>query len=215
MKENEDWDTACHAFGGVDLATESNFSVFEPSKEYNHLRVERIRQKGRLRAKVRNRTFLILIVLAFLMGWFLAVTFIIPTPISSSIEDSLEIEAVAAMAQVVPQVSQELQYIDVGEWTITAYCPCEICCGKWAENRPNEKVFGAYGIELREGHSCAAPLPCGTVLDIDGVGKYTVMDTTADWIVDKYDGKIVDIYFETHEEAVNFGKQVTKIRIIR
>ncbi len=34
------------------------------------------------------------------------------------------------------------------EWidaVATAYCPCEICCGKWALNRPDDIVYTASG----------------------------------------------------------------------
>ena len=44
----------------------------------------------------------------------------------------------------------------IGEYTITAYCPCYKCCGKYALNRPNGIVTGAAGIELKEGVSVAS-----------------------------------------------------------
>lgn len=107
---------------------------------------------------------------------------------------------------------RDVKLIDLGEYVITAYCPCEMCCGEWAKNRPNGKVI-VNGIELRWG-SCASPLPQGTVVFVEGVGQFTVHDSTADWIVDKYDGKIIDIYFETHEEAVRFGKKARNVYLV-
>lgn len=96
---------------------------------------------------------------------------------------------------------------------VTAYCPCEKCCGQWANKREG-KVVGAYGIELQQGVSVAAPYPCGTVLEIEGLGEFTVHDKTADWIVERYHGRIVDVFFETHEEAVRFGKRTLQVRVI-
>ena len=93
------------------------------------------------------------------------------------------------------------------EYRITAYCPCEICCGIWAKNRPNGIVVGAYGIELKPGVSIAAPFPAGTKIYIDGIGEYTVQDKLASWVVEKYDSKVIDIYFESHEDAKAFGLQ--------
>lgn len=96
----------------------------------------------------------------------------------------------------------------LGEYTITAYCPCETCCGIWAKNRPNGIVYGAAGIELQEGYSVAAPgLPFGTILYIEGLGEYVVEDRPASWVAEKYDDKIVDIYFLSHDDAMEFGLQ--------
>lgn len=101
--------------------------------------------------------------------------------------------------------------ISLGTWTITAYCGCEKCCGSWAVSRSGP-VRGAEGTELIPGRSVAAPLPFGTILIIAG-NEYIVQDRTADWIVRRYDGRIVDIYFETHAEAEAWGKQEMEIFI--
>ncbi|MDD3049750.1 MAG: 3D domain-containing protein [Candidatus Cloacimonetes bacterium] len=111
------------------------------------------------------------------------------------------------------QEEQIEQNISLGKYTITAYCSCEICCGKWAKNRPNGIVYGAAGIELVSGISVASPLPLGTSISIEGLGEYIVQDRTADWVSEKYDSKIIDIYFNNHEEAAEFGKQIHEIFI--
>lgn len=102
----------------------------------------------------------------------------------------------------------------LGSFTITAFCSCEICCGQWALNRPDGVVYGAHGVELEQGVSVASPLPVGTVIDIDGIGVRVVHDKTADWIVEKYDGRIIDVYFNSHEEAARFGKRVRDVKIV-
>lgn len=92
-----------------------------------------------------------------------------------------------------------------GSCRITAYCPCEICCGEWAKNRPldesgNPIVYGASGQVLTPGVSVACSLPFGTKIEIDGLpGTYIVEDRTAEWIQDKYNGMTVDIYMDSHE----------------
>lgn len=95
----------------------------------------------------------------------------------------------------------------LGEYRITAYCACEKCCGEWALNRPNGIVYGAAGVELEAGVSCASPLPFGTVVEIEGLGEYIVHDRTAQWVVDKYGENLIDIYFSNHEAALEFGLQ--------
>ena len=104
----------------------------------------------------------------------------------------------------------------LGEYTITAYCPCETCCGIWAKNRPNGIVYGAAGIELQEGYSVAAPgLPFGTILYIEGLGEYVVEDRPVSWVAEKYDGKIIDIYFNNHEDAKAFELQHKEVFIVK
>jgi len=98
-------------------------------------------------------------------------------------------------------------------YTITAYCSCEKCCGEWATKRNGGPVIGAYGVELTPGYSVAAPLPFGTKLIIDGK-TYEVQDTTASWIVDRYAGRIIDIYCADHAAAIEFGKQVREVTVI-
>lgn len=95
----------------------------------------------------------------------------------------------------------------LGEYRITAYCACEKCCGKWALNRPNGIVYGAAGVELEAGVSCASPLPFGTVVEVEGLGEYIVQDRLAQWVVDKYGENLIDIYFDDHEAAKEFGLQ--------
>lgn len=101
--------------------------------------------------------------------------------------------------------SEEIEPIYLGNYRITAYCACKKCCGAWAENRPNGIVKGAMGVELTPGYSVASPLAFGTKLYIEGYGDVVVQDRTASWVVDKYNGEIIDIYFDSHEEALNFG----------
>jgi 3D (Asp-Asp-Asp) domain-containing protein len=93
---------------------------------------------------------------------------------------------------------------------VTAYCSCAKCCGKWANNRPldsngNPIVIGASGDVLIPMVSVASPLPFGTEIDLQGVGTVVVHDRTAQWIVDKHGQYIVDLYFNDHQKALDFG----------
>lgn len=106
---------------------------------------------------------------------------------------------------VEPTTEPQPEKVLIGRYKITAYCSCRICCGSWADKRPGGIVYGASGKELKTNHSCASPLPFGTVVEIDGLGTYTVEDRTADWVAKENDNKIIDIYFDNHEEASKFG----------
>lgn len=102
------------------------------------------------------------------------------------------------------------------EWSdavATAYCPCEKCCGKWALNRPDGIVYTASGAIAQEGVTIAADwslYPPGTVLYIEGIGERTVQDRGG-----AINGQKIDIYFESHEDALQFGRQDVKIRIVK
>ena len=98
---------------------------------------------------------------------------------------------------------------------VTAYCACAKCCGKWASNRPLDKngkpiVYGASGKKLISNYSCAAPLPFGTKIKLDGIGTVEVHDRTANWVVNKYGKNIIDIYMTNHKEASKFALKKVK-----
>lgn len=152
---------------------------------------------------------------------FWIITLVIAAVIGSSITalvmkaKCMETEATFFTQEVQDVELTESAMESLGEYRITAYCPCEICCGIWAKNRLNGIVVGAYGIELEQGVAIAAPFPAGTKLYIDGIGEYTVQDKLATWVVEKYDSKVIDIYFESHEDAKAFGLQHKEVFIMK
>ncbi len=98
------------------------------------------------------------------------------------------------------------------ECVLTAYCPCEKCCGKWALNRPDGVVYTASGEVAQEGVTVAADwdvYPAGTVLHIEGMGEYIVQDVGG-----AVSGNHIDIFLDSHEKAVNFGKQTAFVEVL-
>ena len=105
------------------------------------------------------------------------------------------------------------------EWICTAYCPCQICGGRYsAQNRSNGIVIGAQGTELIQGLSMASGLPYGTVVHMTGTdgynGFYLCQDRPAEYILKRYDNKVIDIFFNSHAQAEAFGKRTVLIEII-
>lgn len=98
-------------------------------------------------------------------------------------------------------------YVSLGEYKLTSYCACEKCCGYWATIRPLDEngepiVYTASGAIARQGVTVAADtdiLPFGTVLLIGGE-EFTVQDVGG-----AVQGKHIDIYFEDHQAAREFG----------
>ena len=101
------------------------------------------------------------------------------------------------------------------EWieaVATAYCPCEICCGKWALNRPDGIIYTASGAIAEEGVTIAADWSVyspGTILYIEGVGERTVQDRGG-----AISGQKIDVFFNNHEDALRFGRQEVRIKVI-
>lgn len=88
------------------------------------------------------------------------------------------------------------------EWTATAYCPCFRCCQK-------TDGITACGVKAREGITVAVNwLKFGTPIYINGK-KYIVQDRGAKSIfgTKKNPKKRVDIYFNSHQDALQFGKR--------
>lgn len=89
-------------------------------------------------------------------------------------------------------------------YTLTAYCPCKKCCGK-------TDGITASGAKAIQGVTIAADtsvLPFGTKVEIDGK-VYTVQDRGG-----AIKGNRIDIYFDSHEEALKFGRQTKTITIL-
>lgn len=93
-------------------------------------------------------------------------------------------------------------FISIGFHVITAYCHCDICTGG--------SVITADGSHVEEGWTIAGPrnLPLGTIVEVDG-HVYELQDRTAK----RFDGRF-DIYFESHQEALNFGIQKKDVKIL-
>ena len=90
--------------------------------------------------------------------------------------------------------------------TVTAYCTCKECCGKWSNY--NRTASGAIPTE---GVTCAASrsIPFGTRLHIAGVGVRVVQDRLAR----VYDGR-VDIFMSSHNQAKKFGKRKLNVSVL-
>lgn len=98
-------------------------------------------------------------------------------------------------------------------WLMTAYCNCKKCCGK----NPGDSGYGitASGKQTCPGCCACNWLPFGTKVTIAGIGEYTVMDRGAKSLFGSRENHIlhIDIWFPSHREALNFGKQYRKVVI--
>lgn len=109
----------------------------------------------------------------------------------TTVEETTDIELTTVKFEDIPDLTE------LGTFKLTAYCSCSKCCGK-------SDGITASGTKATAGRTVAASgLPFGTELYING-NTYIVEDRGVP-------GGVVDIYFDSHEEALNFGVKYAKV----
>ena len=112
-------------------------------------------------------------------------------------------------------VHEQPKRISLGEFKLTAYCSCVKCCGFWAYGRPldengNDIVIGASGERLYQGVSVAvdpAVIPYDSKLYIDGK-EYIAHDCGG-----AINGNRIDVYFDNHKDALDFGVRYAIVEV--
>lgn len=92
-------------------------------------------------------------------------------------------------------------YQYIGECTITAYCPCAECCGRWADG------VTASGLPAGPGIVAVDPdvIPLGSTVIIDGL-KYLAADTGSG-----VTGNHIDVCLASHWEIVEHGVRTAEV----
>ena len=96
---------------------------------------------------------------------------------------------------------------NTGSWirfTATGYCSCSKCCGKSTGRT-------ASGTKATAGRTVAmsSKYSFGTKVKIKGYGTYTVEDRGG-----AIKGNKIDIYFDSHQDALNFGRKTVYLRVV-
>lgn len=94
---------------------------------------------------------------------------------------------------------------------ISAYCPCAICCGKYSSG------YTASGSIAKQYYTIAAPssIPFGTKVyipyfkDAPNKGIFVVQDRGGAISANR-----IDIFFNEHQQALNFGRKYLKVYIL-
>jgi 3D (Asp-Asp-Asp) domain-containing protein len=89
--------------------------------------------------------------------------------------------------------------------TVTAYCPCSKCCGRFADG------YTASGHHIKPGDKIIAAPPeyeffCK--MDVPGYGEAYVLDRGG-----KIKGNRIDVLFADHNEAIKWGVQFLPVKI--
>ena len=101
------------------------------------------------------------------------------------------------------ETQQEHTYTHESTVTVTAYCPCEKCCGEYANG------YTATGEKATQGVTIATDpdvIPMGTEVEIDG-HIYIAQDVGG-----AISGNRIDLYFDSHEDALQWGVQEKTVR---
>ena len=133
------------------------------------------------------------------------------------VSEPLESEPIEEEASEPEQINQlvnsekettikQASWESLGNFEITAYCPCTNCCGIWADG------ITACGAIAKEGTTIAADtdiLPFGTKVKINGE-IYTVQDTGG-----AIQGNRIDIFTNDHQTALDWGRQTIEVFVER
>ena len=127
--------------------------------------------------------------------------------ISAQAVEPVEVSEVTEVSEPTTEYTTsvaEREYIEVTA-TLTAYCPCVKCCGK-------SDGITASGTQATAGRTVAVDnrlIPYGTEISIDGK-TYIAEDCGG-----KVKGYTIDVFFNSHEEALNFGRQTKIVKIYK
>ena len=101
----------------------------------------------------------------------------------------------------VEKVVNPFKLKDLGVFKVTAYCPCAKCCGEWTDSAKTK--ITSIGAGAYEGVTIAVDpkeIPYGTKLYGAEFGVRIATDCGG-----AIKGKRLDLYFSSHEKALEFG----------
>ncbi len=169
--------------------------------------------------KKRERRLFVASVFAVILALLYCASMLIYVhEVNKELEENTTKEVVVDVIPAKIEVEQEQkpQKKQLGRFKLTAYCSCEKCCGVWANNRPvdsmgNEIVVGASGHRLLPKVSVAVDpsvIPYGTKLEIEGK-TYIAHDCGG-----AIKGNKIDVYFDNHQEALQFGVKYRDVYVV-
>ncbi len=119
----------------------------------------------------------------------------------------------------VPQnyVVDEFKVTELGdnpiEFTLTGYCSCRICCGSFSPEVRGGEPRTATGTVPVAGRTIAVDpsvIPYGTEVVIEGMGTFVAEDCGG-----QVNNNHIDVYFDTHEEALAFGRRTMRVSFVK
>lgn len=103
-------------------------------------------------------------------------------------------------------VSADAKLLPLGNFRITHYCPCSICCGPWSDG------ITSTGVTATTNHTIAvnpSQIPYGSKVVING--QVYVAEDCGGAIVDN----CIDIYVASHQEGEDLGVYYTDVYLLQ
>ena len=167
-------------------------------------RIKYENRKKFVRMHVKIKRFIIfqilLLFIFFLSGFLVGLTYTEHNIENDEVEKTFLLDTPILFSPILPEIEE----VEWQTFKATAYCPCKKCCDK------NDGIT-ASGVKAKEGITIAADwdvLPAGTEVEIQGIGTRIVQDKGG-----AIRGNRIDIFFENHRDALNFGVQEVLVRI--
>lgn len=141
------------------------------------------------------------------MAVLMAVALTQPTPTvtpAPTPAPTIQPTAIPTAEPTATQKPKKYKTVDMGTFLITAYCPCYKCCGDHANG------ITATGTKAKQGRTIAVDpnvIPYGTRVKFNG-HWYTAEDCGG-----KIKNKHIDMYFNSHTDADEWGVKYKKVKI--
>lgn len=160
-------------------------------------------------------------IISFLIGVLIATPLLIatirasePEPSNLLTEDTVKdlvittvqaCEFSAGAGKILDRPVQPVKRTYLGEFRISAYCPCDICCPGTSDGITYSETVATEGRTISVDPDV---IPLGSIVEIDGK-TYVAED-----IGGAIDENRADIYFDSHAEAREWGVQYKDVYII-
>ena len=95
----------------------------------------------------------------------------------------------------------------LGEFIVTAYCGCKSCNGKWYGSPCKNGEYPEEGVTVACDKNV---LPLNTYIEIEGYGIRKCQDTGSKIIKNR-----LDLYFDSHQKALEFGVKTLKVYLTK
>lgn len=123
----------------------------------------------------------------------------------SKVQNEQKLKLLYAPKQTAVPIKIDAEECKTQTFVITAYCPCSKCCGKWSNG------ITSIGVKAQAGRTVAVDprkIPYGTKVIIDG-HTYIAEDCGG-----AIKGNRIDIFFNTHSEALQWGRRTKQVTIL-
>lgn len=124
----------------------------------------------------------------------------------SEVKEKVEEESKEVNEEPKEEKEESSNLISLGKFKLTAYCSCSKCCGKWAGSPI------ASGTMPKANHTIAVDtsvIPFGTKVIING-NTYVAEDTGS-----AIKGNKIDVFFDSHSKALNFGVKYAEVFVVK